>query len=236
MVATAAGAEAGSIVVGSAAPGSLTTGSGDITCGFIDVGGLHAGELLIEGGTINSSSSVSVGTYNSGGGLLRISGGLLTALELLLSNSAPSEIHIEGSDATITVNNNVDFGDAGELIIYPTANGAAGLTSIDSDDLEFNSGGTLELDTSLYAPQVGDSWDVFTYTGTVLGNPGATNLVAPAGYTIIQDSATPGLIKITVTAVPSTSVPAAPPWGLMILSTLLLGASVPFLRNRAQAG
>ncbi|MCP3913066.1 MAG: hypothetical protein GY713_19190, partial [Actinomycetia bacterium] len=138
-------------------------------------------------------------------------------------NSYPSETHIEGSDATITVSGYTRLGDIGELIIHPTANGAAGLTSIDSHHLQFNPGGTLELDTSLYAPQVGDSWDVFTYTGTVYADPGPTNLVAPAGYTIIQEPATPGLIRITVTGVPTVNPTIA-----ASLSCLPSSGTLPF--------
>ncbi len=182
------------IYLGVGLPGSLRLTGGAIVSNQCRVGSTAKGALLVQGGSFTTGGitrGLSVGTFGVSG-TMRILGGAATIT---------TSVSGMGSNA-------LDFGELALLEIEPTANGAAGLSPINvpvgNVQLDPGGGAGLRLNTAAYAPAVGDSWDVITYTGTLAGSFG--NLIAPPGYTIEQDLGTPGVVRITVTSVPPAPI------------------------------
>ena len=130
-------------------------------------------------------------------------------------NGSSTIFKVVGSAGTITVDNGekgIEVGSDGTLEIEPTANGSAGLSSIDLSTgtvtLDATRTFTHNLDSSM--PSVGDKWDVIVTNESITGTFGT--LDAPVGYTLIQtnQSFRPGgpravgqKVVIEVTVIPS---------------------------------
>ncbi len=168
-----------------------------------DIDTANSGVVHVEGGTVTGSvAALDSGRFNlldgevnvvSGTHVINVSGGAITG-----GFSPLGATTLEGSAADIDVpiflsNSNT------ALVVRPTANGESGLSPIRSENLSSSFIGSLELDTSLYIPQTGDSWDILVTESNlplVL-----ENLVAPDGVTLEADVSVPGSLTLRVTNV-----------------------------------
>ncbi len=142
----------------------------------------------------------------------------------VLNIGQPSAGTLVLSSQNVVVPNSVTIHGAGTLRLRPSANGAAGLGQIQALFVAYvGASPTLELDVADYTPSLGDAWSFATISGgSVSGTP---NLVAPAGYTIVEDRSVPGVLTLRVTGVPA-SVPGAHPLLLIPLLSLAGAARV----------
>jgi hypothetical protein len=190
-------------LLGFAGPTALEITDGVFETGDLFVGDSHSATLRMSGGTLTSpgnGTSLTVGFGTSSGEAL-ISGGILDLDELYVgfsSGGGPGEFILEGSDASITVNDRLLIGDAGQLTLRPTANGSAGQSSIACSIYQPDVDAKIALDASLYAPAVGDAWDFVTF-GSV-SNPGEPMAVAPEGYGVVIDNLGNGKMSLRVMA------------------------------------
>lgn len=213
-------------------PGTLTISSGDLTTAGVSLGFGDVGTLNLTGGSLTSTADIS--TNNVSPGSFTISGGTLlltgASARLRVGLFGTSVLTVEGGAASITVNSTVgspgfDIFGGGTLRIRPTGNGAAGLSVIHVTAGAVALGGTIELDTSLYTPQVNDSWDVILVDSGLFSGSFAT-VVAPEGFTFSQlevpaRGSIPEKFVVTVTGVPAPALPVLGYVGLAALFALL---------------
>ena len=186
-------------------PGTLTMTGGTFSGGTLFVGLDSEGTINLEGGQFSAASTLNVGWTHSG--VVKISGGThsfrsIHIGEFINGTVQDGTLVIEGGGASVNLTGGLKFDNGGVVAIRPTANGAAGLSCIHLNNLNYQGGG-YELDTSLYTPALGDSWEVVDYAGGI--NGGGATVAAPFGFTIVEDQSTPGIIRITVTGVPDPS-------------------------------
>ena len=195
--------------------GTLTIASGELDvsspsgCLVGGAGSGGSGSLVQNGGTLTSSGNTILYVGGTESGSYTIRGGALDFQgfgSMLVSSTASAVLTIEGAGATIDL---YDFalvggipGSESELVIRPTANGAAGLTTISCmHRATFVSGAgfgdsVLTLDPS-YAPQVGDSWVIAT--APIIDGP-FDIIRLPPGITA-TDTYTGGQVILTITDV-----------------------------------
>lgn len=227
-----AGGEAVATAVGVNSPSTLTIGTGTLDAGGLFVGLASNGTLEQSGGTINATvfhvGWQAPGIFNIDGGTLQTTQDM--EIGSALGGTPAGDMTITGNAASISTTAGLDLLASGTLTIEPTANGAAGISTIAaSGNVTFGSGATLALDISSYSPSMGDSWDVISYGGSVSGP--AANVVAPPGYTVVEDRGTSGLIKLTVTGVPAA--PGVSGFGVALLAVLLVMVGAFALRPLA---
>lgn len=202
------------LILGSNAPGVLTTSGGTLLVNQMFVGFTAAGAYVHDG---NVSAETTVQTF------------------LFIGSSGDGEVEIRGSNGTPFNASTaaVIINARGTLRVTPTANGVAGLLPFMANNLTLDPGNTLVLDDSLYTPQLGDSWDIVSAT-SITG--AITNLVAPPGVTFsVTVAKGASLITITVTAVPAASLPASSYWGLAILVSLLPVVGLFYVARRRRS-
>lgn len=221
------GAEANVTNIGSISPARVTVTSGTLDPGQAQIGAGATGELFVEGGSVTGQLQVAP---SGSEGTLSISGGSLTLSSLQVAGFGGAPLGflvVEGGaasiDAQTTAFTNTFLGVGARVTVRPTANGSAGLSTVLAPNLQIQAGAALELDTSLYAAQVGDEWDVFTYSGSLLGAGSFTTLTATSGWTVEQDVSTPGVVTLRVTGAPGPpAVPTMDDSGHIALVALLV--------------
>ena len=213
-------------------PGSITIDGNSFNSGSTTIGlGGGLGRIEMSAGSL-SGARLTIGSSSEG--LFQIRGGTLTVSQLWIgASSATGTLLIEGGAATIdaTAANPVEFGADARIVVRPTANGVAGLSAIQIGSSEFGSQARLELDTSAYAPQIGDEWVVLSYNSLFLGEQFPV-VVAPVGYTVEQDTSVADQLSLRVTGIPAAAVPASSGWGQAVLIGALLLAFILFATLR----
>jgi hypothetical protein len=212
---TAAGEEADAVEV--EAGGTLTISSGDLSTG---VGGSGApnligaaggpGDVVQTGGSWHSENTLVIGgedlgTYTVSGGTLDLSGILYIGGAIGLGDGAGT-LTIDGSGATISTGHLIiGGGETAEVVIRPTANGAAGLTTIAAANVFLDlvtSDTILTLDPQ-YTLSEGDSWVLATGFAADSGTFDTVN--TPAGVAVSVDWVGSAL-TVTVTDALATTV------------------------------
>lgn len=197
-------AETASLKVGDGDPGSLVfersstvlTVSGDLLVGN------NGGSGLIDFGGNNDLIAGSVAIGAGAPGTLVVENGEITTNAGLLAVGAAGFDGLLQTDATdVVAGGGFTLGAHGTWAIKGTANQwfTAHLDVI--GDLEFAATSTLDL--SLLKVQntiVGDTFDLATYTGTLIGAP---LVIPPIGGDVLYDASAPGIIRAVVTATPS---------------------------------
>ena len=213
-----------------------TNGTGDV----VQTGGTWtqdgAGASLVIGAAgVNGS-----GTYTISGGTLECINGAVLGLSFG-GGGSPGTLTIEGNGATINASTFVVGGNTvdspGILVIRPTANGAAGLSTINVSTIINLGTGTgdavLTVDPQ-YDVQVGDSWIVATST-SLNGTFATVNTPAEVEVSVVAARALErgggSAITVTVTAAPAVGMPAMNPWGMALLLGLLSLAGYVTMRR-----
>ena len=215
-----------STAVAATTPGTIAIDGNSFNSQLTTIGsGGGLGRIDISAGAL-VSGVLTVGS--SSDGLVHIRGGALTvSQELRLGVVGDGTLLVEGGAATIdlTAATFVDFGGRGRLVARPTANGVAGLTTIQAGDAALDSNARLELDTSAYTPQVGDEWVVLSYSPT-LAALSFSVVEAPLGYTVEQDTSVAGQLTLRVTGVASAVPASSWPGNLLLIGGLLIALVV----------
>ena len=236
----AAGQGGANMIVGAGA--TLTISAGDLTPQFLLLIGFQGdGTIDVTGGQLTSVLDATELGYVDGTGILQVRGGDVDLLGLRIGDTLDAgRLLMEGSTGSLEITNTLRVGEQGTFTVRPTADGASGLAPVICDRVNYRPGSVLELDTSLYTPEVGDSWEIAHYTTSVTNTP--TTLTAPEGYTIVEEQSTPGVVRLTVTEVPSAFVDlgggspgAAGTPVLEGLGTLVAGTSVGIELSSAPA-
>jgi hypothetical protein len=206
VVVDSSGNSAEEIGVGFLDSGSLfIAAGGELEAYSVFVGLLdEEGTLLMSGGELSVLTDTYIG--HDATGLLKMREGVFSSDRLVLGDTDPSgagTLEVLSSDPAVTIGSQLKIGSQGRLKLTPFENGSFGLSAIQTVDLDYSSGSTIELDVHAYSISVGDSWDIITYSGSKSGH--ATHRVAPIGYAFVEDQSTPGVIKITITEVPAWS-------------------------------
>ena len=129
-----------------------------------------------------------------------LSGGDLSMNELWISGSdqiqeSPlSTFRVVGGAATASVATDTYVGPNGTIELRPTANGAAGLTTLVMNNVVFDAGSTLCIDPA-YTAQIGDRWVVMDVAGFIGGMP---NLQVVGPYLMAIDVTPAGNLDVVV--------------------------------------
>ncbi len=134
------------------------------------------------------------GSYELSGGTLQT--GRVEVGEFM--GTVSGRLSVRGAAATATVDEFIVF-TGGSLDIFPSAAGAAGLTTIATSTVVLD-GAELAIRPT-YAAEVGDSWDLFTYSLGMAGS-GFASIPPLNGMEFALDTSTPGVVRAVVTASP----------------------------------
>ena len=137
-------------------------------------------------------------TFNTGN--YTIFGGSLSVTDMVLGDGQGTRgtLQVVGGDATLSVTDGIVFETAAELAVWPSENGAAGLTTVETGFLSVDTGAVLQVFPQ-YPAEVGDSWELVHASGTMVGDFTLENF---GPYDFAVDTSTPGVLRVTVTSSP----------------------------------
>ena len=180
---------------------------------------------IVDGGTLDANLTVLGSThkrgsiYQTGGqanlyelrigstfdvGLYAIAGGTLQCDSVdvgqFFGATEPfsGRLYVEGGGAVIDVADS--FRVAADCLVefQPDAGGPSGLSTVNAHDLNFAAGSSIAVRPD-YPAEVGDRWDLFTYSGTLSGT---LLLESSFIYGMSLDTSVPGIISAEITSSP----------------------------------
>ena len=174
----------------------LETGA-DLTADSAFLGAPAAvGRIRQLGGAARYTFDLTVGSNASGTYIMQ--GGSLQTGTLLVGGLGgdPGTVQVTGNAASVTCDTQFHVQSSGTYTVVMDGPGAA-LTTVQTHDLRFDPGSTLFVLPG-YPAEVGDSWDLFHYTGNLVGTP--STIFSQSAYTIDLDTSVPGVVRAVVTA------------------------------------
>ena len=153
--------------------GSLTSGLTSLTVGGISGGGAMPGTAIINGDVVAAVGSRLTPGSNAVAGTLQFSN------NLTINGGA-------GTAARFKLSENAGFGNDQIAV---------------SGNLSFTGTTNIELGLLGNGPQIGNTYTLFTYGGTLTGNQSTFNVIGPGSrttFTIVPTATTPGQINLTV--------------------------------------
>ena len=196
------------------------TGPGAATLVFVGVGGSSAG-LILQGGALDcdgmSVGRSAPGFYEHRSGTTDIAGQILVGslfdgslimrggqmnVENMYAGGLPDvptvfgagTVAIHGDDATLVVSGELVVSDVSQLSIFPDADGAAGLSTIQAGSVEFEPGSSLSIAPN-HPAALGESWDVIQSATPIVGLP---TLPDPGVWEYAFDTSDPNVLRVVV--------------------------------------